>query len=128
MRQYVCLKPHIFQDFLLVMDVTLYTSVSEKLKWMSRLLDIENKRRIHVSKLKTAIELLDQLEDPIPDEHYDNPEKYLNDKKPTEMGGQRSQDKRIILIRSFVTPDIHDFISIRTFRAIPPRLISAREF
>ena len=112
------------------MDVTLCSSVSEKLKWMSRLLDIENKRRIHVSKLKTAIELLDQLQDAIPDEHYDNPEEYLKDKKPTEMGAQeqRSQDKRMILIRSFVTPDIHDFISIRTFRAIPPRLISAREF
>ena len=117
-----------FQDFLVVFEVTLYSSVHEKLKWMSRLLDIDNKRRIHMNMLETAIDLLDQLEDAIPDEHYDNPDEYLRKEKPSKPVVERSKPERLNMLRSFLTPDIHDLISIRTFKAIPARIISAREF
>ena len=81
-----------------------------------------------MNKLQTAIDLLDQVEDAIPDEHYDNPDEYLRKEKPSKPVANRSKPERLNMLRSFLTPDIHDLISIRTFKAIPARIISAREF
>ena len=95
---------------------------------MSRLLDIDNKRRIPMDMLETAIDLLDQLEIAIPDTHYDNLEEYLKSKKTTQNEAKRSKKERLNLLKSHLTPDIHELISVRAFRAIPARIISAREF
>ena len=95
---------------------------------MSRLLDIDNKRRIPMDMLETAIDLLDQLEIAIPDTHYDNLEEYLKSKKTTQNEAKRSKKERLNLLKSYLTPDIHELISVRAFRAIPARIISAREF
>ena len=81
-----------------------------------------------MNMLETAIDLLDQLEDAIPDEHYDNPDEYLRKEKPSKPVVERSKPERLNMLRAFLTPDIHDLISIRTFKAIPARIISAREF
>ena len=78
-----------------------------------------------MNMLETAIDLLDQLEDAIPD---DNPDEYLRKEKPSKPVVERSKPERLNMLRSFLTPDIHDLISIRTFKAIPARIISAREF
>ena len=37
-----------------------------------------------MNMLETAIDLLDQLEDAIPDEHYENPDEYLRKEKPSK--------------------------------------------
>ena len=81
-----------------------------------------------MNMLETAIDLLDQLEDAIPDEHYENPDEYLRKEKPSKPVVERSKPERLNMLRSFLTPDIHDLISIRTFKAIPARIISMREF
>ena len=78
--------------------------------------------------LETAVDLFDLLQDVIPDDHYDNPEEYLKNKKPSNIEVERSKEERLDMLKSYLTPDIHEFISIRSFRAIPPRMISAREF
>ena len=74
--------------------------------------------------------LLDVLQDPIPEEFYDNAEEYLEKRRerPKEIEIERSIEDRLEMIENYVTTDVHDLITVRSFRSIPVRLISANEF
>ena len=79
-----------------------------------------------MSKMPTAIGILDQLQESIPDEYFDNPSDYIP--KLKEEKRDRSEEKRLECLDRILNPDYHGNIRTKDFRAIPARYISAREF
>ena len=117
----------IFQDFLIVAEASTVKKHAEKLHWLSRILDLERKGVIPMSKMPTAIGILDQLQEGIPDEYFDHPADYIPRLKE-DRKRDRSEEKRLDCLARMLNPDYHGNIRAKDFRAIPARYISAREF
>lgn len=113
----------------MVIEATHCETGQDKLKWMSRLLDLDNTKRVHLSKLDDAMSVMDLLQDPIPEEYYDDPKEYLSKKTAlVSPEPDRTRHERFEMLTRYLNFDVYDCISLRAFRAIPMRLISAREF
>ena len=101
---------------------------------MSRLIDLDLTRKVHISKVESAIELMDLIQDAIPEEFYDNLQAFYDSKeeppptKSTEVKKDRTVEERLDRVKCFTCFDIHECISLRAFKNIPIRMLSAREF
>lgn len=113
---------------MIVIEATLCATVREKLKWMSRVIDLDHTKKVHIDNLEAAINMMDCLQDPIPEEYFDNVQDCIDPMKPDKFGEDRSVEERLHLLKCYLSFDIHECISVRTFRNIPVRMISASEF
>ena len=101
--------------------------MAEKLKWLASLLDQDNTGFIFFSKMKAAVQLMDAIDDPIPDDNYDDPVIYTEEKFKAFVT-ERSQDERLLMLRKYLTIYDNDRVSVQSFKAIPARIITAYEF
>lgn len=112
---------------MIIVEVTAFSTVAEKLKWMARLLDLDNTGYINFSRMKIAIQLMDAVDDPIQDENYDDPVIY-NEEKFKAFVTERSVEDRLLMLRKYLTLYDHDKVSVQSFKTIPARIITASEF
>ena len=120
-----------FKDYLIIVEVSAATTHAEKLFWLSRILDLNRKGYVSMYKLKLAIGILDLLQDPIPEVHYNNVKEYIEDPnrtkpKPSKM--KRSVEERLESLDRYLNPDYYGNVRLKEFRSIPPRYISASGF
>ncbi len=115
------------------MEVTTCASVSDKMRWMSRLLDMGATGHISIGEAKIAPALLDTLQTQVPEEYYDNPEDYEVSKIAGGAASavprlERSVEQRIKMLEDYVETDSARNITVETFSNIPGRIVSARDF
>ena len=80
-------------------------------------------------RLKTAIGILDCLQDRIPDENYDNAREFIEAAQSKQKPKlKRSVEERLDSLDRYLNPDYYGNIRIKEFRAIPARYISACDF
>ena len=124
------------QDFLVIIEVTTCSTIPEKLRWLSRLLDMKQTRRIQFLQFPAAITILDQLEFPIPEADYDKNLKIkitvaeAAENSTDGSGSERSPAQRLEGLKKYLDEnyDGKDVLTIDEFVGIPIRLISAYGF
>lgn len=118
-----------FKDYLIIVEVSMAKTHAEKLYWLSRILDLNRKGFISMYRLKTAIGILDCLQDRIPDENYDNAREFIEAAQSKQKPKlKRSVEERLDSLDRYLNPDYYGNIRIKEFRAIPARYISACDF